>query len=262
MAGQKRLATNYYSRALNQDETNLEVRRFGRIGVYYNEDGKEELVGSYIRNYSTNFNTFFPFHLNGKDLALYSPDYTATRIMELPSCKDLGGEEPDAMGFCPVDFFVPTYMEQELVHLTNNRSFPARRVTKERVNNPTDVYFAERSEKHSYVNGVTGQECEDTFNYRPLTELKFYPFGFVAGCIWGDDSSWKIQYLDLSEADKGILRRDERFGYISLPQNMTLKDSIDLDNYGIDTEGYSNYIQITSMQTYDLRNGKTIDPLE
>jgi hypothetical protein len=20
-------------------------------------------------------------------------------------------------------------------------------------------------------------------------------FGFVAGCIWGDDSSWKVQYL-------------------------------------------------------------------
>ena len=28
--------------------------------------------------------------------------------------------------------------------------------------------------------------------------------GFVAGCVWGDDSSWKIEYLDLSKADEGI----------------------------------------------------------
>lgn len=29
-------------------------------------------------------------------------------------------------------------------------------------------------------------------------ELPKGDFGFVWGCIWGDDSSWKVQYLDLS----------------------------------------------------------------
>ena len=41
-------------------------------------------------------------------------------------------------------------------------------------------------------------------------------FGFVWGCIWGDDSSWKVQYLDLSGIQDGILRREERFGYVPL----------------------------------------------
>jgi hypothetical protein len=41
-------------------------------------------------------------------------------------------------------------------------------------------------------------------------------WGLVAGCVWGDDWSWKIQYLDLSRITEGILTRDERFGYISL----------------------------------------------
>ena len=36
------------------------------------------------------------------------------------------------------------------------------------------------------------------------------------GCYWGDDNSWKVQYLDLSEIEKGIIRRDERFGYAEL----------------------------------------------
>lgn len=41
-------------------------------------------------------------------------------------------------------------------------------------------------------------------------------FGFVWGCHWGDDGSWKVQYLDLSQVRQGIVRRDERFGYIEL----------------------------------------------
>jgi hypothetical protein len=54
-------------------------------------------------------------------------------------------------------------------------------------------------------------------------------YGFIAGCIWGDDSSWKIQYLDLSQADKGIIKRDDRFGYIELPSELNLDNAIDLD---------------------------------
>ena len=41
-------------------------------------------------------------------------------------------------------------------------------------------------------------------------------FGFVWGCVWGDDSSWKVQHLDLSRVGEGELTRDERFGYVML----------------------------------------------
>lgn len=41
-------------------------------------------------------------------------------------------------------------------------------------------------------------------------------FGFVCGCVWGDDGSWKIQFLDLSEIDQGKVIRDDRFGYVEL----------------------------------------------
>jgi hypothetical protein len=41
-------------------------------------------------------------------------------------------------------------------------------------------------------------------------------FGFVWGCVWGDDSSWKVQYLDLTGIQSGVIRRDERFGYVEL----------------------------------------------
>jgi hypothetical protein len=41
-------------------------------------------------------------------------------------------------------------------------------------------------------------------------------FGFGWGCIWGDDSSWKVQYLDLSRVADGAIHRDDRFGYLKL----------------------------------------------
>lgn len=41
--------------------------------------------------------------------------------------------------------------------------------------------------------------------------------GFVCGCVWGDDSSWKVEYLDLSKIEEGIIRREKRWGYLELP---------------------------------------------
>jgi hypothetical protein len=41
-------------------------------------------------------------------------------------------------------------------------------------------------------------------------------FGFVWGCIWGDDSSWKVEHLDLSRVGEGVIARDARYGYLAL----------------------------------------------
>ncbi len=40
--------------------------------------------------------------------------------------------------------------------------------------------------------------------------------GFVWGCHWGDDSSWKVQHLDLHKIRDGVIKRDDRFGYVAL----------------------------------------------
>jgi len=138
------------------------------------ENGNKTKIGEYIRQYPSMFNTFVPFTQNGKEYALYSDDYTCTKVMELPSCKQIAGETPNEFGFCPVDFFVPE--EDEKV-------------------------------------GLKGR------------------FGFVAGCVWGDDSSWKIQYLDLSKISEGKLRRENRFGYIELPGNLSLSGAIDMSDF-------------------------------
>ncbi len=152
-----------------------------QIKVMHTADGTSRQIGTYRRNYAAfALSTFFPFQPQpyGQWLALYSPDYTGTRILELPSCTDLGGEESNSNGFCPVEFYVP--------------------------------YDHPNVQKAGHA-GL---------------------FGFVAGCIWGDDSSWKVQHLDLSMASSGILVRKELFGYVSIPEGRaSLKDCISLDAY-------------------------------
>lgn len=102
----------YTAKVLNEIENpprnGVRVASSVKVGVFRVKDGNEEQVGEYVRNYPGLMDTFCYFRKGDKEFALYSPDYTATRIMELPTCKDIGGEEPDGGGFCPVDFYVPS----------------------------------------------------------------------------------------------------------------------------------------------------------
>jgi hypothetical protein len=81
-------------------------------------------------------------------------------------------------------------------------------------------------------------------------------FGFVWGCVWGDDSSWKVQYLDLSDIQQGQLRREERFGYLKLASrpDTPAKDFIRCWSFRGRTE-----VEFVILQTYDLDTGARTD---
>lgn len=75
-------------------------------------------------------------------------------------------------------------------------------------------------------------------------------FGFVSGCVWGDDWSYKVQYIDLSRLSDGIVTSDERFGYFPLPNNLRLADAVNVSEY------FTGYIDLTLPVRFDLRTGK------
>lgn len=81
---------------------------------------------------------------------------------------------------------------------------------------PTDYYVPQPND--GLIDGDVNQSLDGSF-------------GFLAGCFWGDDSSWKIRYLDLSEIEQGKIKNDDRFGYIELDDNDSLKDAISLRYY-------------------------------
>lgn len=258
------LEIKFYARVLSDIEYRPGAWKGQRVGVFQEESGVEKKVGEYERNYPSLFNTFFHFKKDGNDYALYSPDYTVTRIMELPSCKDIGGEDPSPGGFCPTDYFIPTFIQGETSFETTSAKGTLYEGTTQRtINNPMPKDLVAHTESKEFEHQTSSDLCVSTVAYRPLSELRFHEFGFVSGCIWGDDSTWKIQFLDLSQAEKGVLKRDERFGYIVLPEDMRLKDAIDMYDYGWDeNEESTNYIRINITQTFDLRNGRIVGPFD
>jgi hypothetical protein len=224
-----------------------------QVGVFRISGDAEIQVGEYVRNYSGLLDTFCFFVRDGKTYALYSPDYTTTRIMELPSCKDIGDEDPIPSGFCPVEYFIPTFTIFEYHDLQ-------KKVQQSRINNPKPEELVPKPFSLYPLNERTGKREPVEVKPRIVTPLTFYPFGFVAGCIWGDDSSWKVQYLDLSRAPEGILKREEHFGYLELPDGTSLGKAIDMKSYLYD-DSYEQ-ISIASQRRFSLSTGKVIDPLD
>jgi len=168
------------------------------VHIVRSHDGAE--LGAYTRNYPSFFNTFCPFVRGGREFALYSPNYTTTRVMELPSCRDLGGEEPSSHGFCPVDYFVP-------------------------------------------VDPTTGDAGE---------------LGFVAGCVWGDDTSWKIQALDLSDVEAGVVTRDERYGHLEVPEGRRLSEIITVRPCDPNAECEGSWVEMTVVVRFEAATGKSL----
>lgn len=221
-----------------------------RVGVFRVVGDREEQVGEYVRNYSLQ-NTFFPFTVGEKAFALYSPHYTVTRVMVLQSCRDVGGEEPSAGGFCPVEYFVPGYVIRESADLEG-------KLSRYRYNNPKPEDLLPQTFTYHSRDKETGEVIPVEKPSYPVTPFTYYDFGFVAGCIWGDDSSWKIEHLDLSQVEKGIIRRTPRFGYIELPDNLTLHDAIDMTDYLYDDK--CSTITIAVQKHLDLKTGREPDP--
>jgi hypothetical protein len=249
-------AESYFARVVGEVHYRPGTWNGLRVGVFRRVDDAEEQVGEYERNHWALYRTFTHFRAGGRDLALYSPDYTATRLLELPSCRDIGGEEPAGGGFCPVDFFVPTFIDLE----SRVGDGPPRRFRKQ-MPSPEEQVARTIPVTWPAVKGRPGR-VED-HHHAPVGPLTYHPFGFVAGCVWGDDSAWKLQYLDLSRAAEGILRREERFGYLELPDGITLDRAIDLVDYQSDpAEDYAHHVRITLSQRFDLRDGRLIDPLD
>lgn len=202
----------------------------------------ETRIGEYVRRYSAYVeSTFYPFEQNGRWFALYSGDYTCTRVLSLPDCTDIGGEEPDSYGFCPVEFYVPAYIHE-------NFYFPRDDDRPEKQRHSQAFYWD---------NGPRRNISEGSDHWKPgwfrtLSNWTYVPFGFVSGCIWGDDSSWKLQFLDLARASEGIIERKELFGYVQLAEGLTLRQSIDMVDWSPDNPCI-NYV---SSRTMNLKTGE------
>lgn len=268
----------FYAKVLEGIDNGTGYWRYLRVGIFQRPEAdikvegySEPLVsdtdvqiGEYQRNYSSLYRTFHPFQLRGKWYALYSKEYTATRVMSLPDCKDLGGEEREQWGFCPTDYWVPGLHYIQTVcdpgcprgRSDGHKPDYTKACTCTIVHDPETCPQVNKTLSEKLLNTSRPCTCRERWNeFYEKHHVWHFPdrvHGFVAGCIWGDDSSWKIEYLDLSKADEGIIKREARFGYIAMPAHLDLNKAVDLDA----GDGYMS-LRIATESHYDLETGKT-----
>lgn len=233
----------YHAKKLETIETKPGCWKYSRIGVFENE----KQIGEYQRNYSSfGESTFCPFiGADGKWYAVYSENYTATNIMSLPDCKKIGGEEPNSYGFCPTELYVARYTECIFKAMPESelQKYPeaSRKILK------VDRIEREYEDSKEWESEL---EASETDNIKFLGNIKYdLRLGFVAGCVWGDDSSWKIERLDLTEAHNGILKREQTFGYLQLP-DFPLRDCIKI--FGCDN---TYNVGIACVKWFYMKNG-------
>lgn len=184
-------------------------------------------IGEYVRQYP-NFTaaTFHPFKLGDDWYALYSADYTATRVAKLTETEfiDWCGEESSSMGFCPTEFFVPMCMKY---------TYTMKRQEEDKELTITSWFDSEYENAEEFLKDV--EEHKATIHWMD--------FGFLSGCYWGDDSSWKLRHIDLNGIPDKKLIITEKFGYWELPH--AIRKSMRIFS--------ATHIQLTGSFTMDMR---------
>lgn len=256
------------------------------IGVFQQDASGQEpyQIGQYRRNYSAFYNTFSATRKGDKFYALYSPYYTGTRVLEITpgvGIKDIGGEEKDSDGFCPTELYIPkihSYVGEQFHCGPFERIkdwdrildfYPAgtRIISMERKSlGRKKVHYDDGKDVRAYTGkksdvGTAWERDDYRWVWGPEKEYGYVHLvlppehAFVAGCYWGDDSSWKIQHFDVSRIDEGIIVRDDRFGYIELPDHLTLKQAVRVE----DPEESGGRIRIAIQLDFDLETGGVVD---
>jgi hypothetical protein len=189
------------------------------------------LVGEYLRNYGNGVGTFYPFQLEDQWYALYSVSYTALRVMRLNTdhIEDWCGEEPVAHGFCPMEIYVPRY------HTMTD-----------------SVGVGDTIHEYEY-SLVDNEVSVDEFTAEGLSVgckgTQYCNFGFLGGCVWGDDSSMKLRYIDLKRVPFKELEITEKFGYWEIPNKMSVRSAVDMSNW----EEAHHWIALSKMEHFNLK---------
>jgi hypothetical protein len=184
--------TEPFSKGNTWQQTHVTVRSGG------------DAVAAYDRNYQM-MRTFEPFRQlrdgEWRPYALISHNYTQSSVLDLRQGLIIA-EEP----------------EREMVKLPSGREIRAEGFC------PVGFYVPDWWDLND-GSILPGNEYWESDNEWATGEL-----GFVWGCIWGDDTSWKVEALDLSRITEGVITRDARWGYLELNTHSDdPRDFIDVD---------------------------------
>jgi hypothetical protein len=203
------------------------------VEVFRRTDAGPQKVAEYVRTYAM-LHTFEPFRQDGHDYALISPDYTRTAVLDLATGEVIAEEAEESPG----SGFCPA-----------------------------GFYVPDWWDVHD-GSIIPGSESWNEDRQWPKGDS-----GFVWGCHWGDDTSWKVQHLDLRNIREGIIKRDDRFGYVKLATQSWDPPWRDLERSTATRSPAAEFIRVSRYSgvsrvgfdvelDFDLDSGKLRDPID
>lgn len=210
------------------------------VKVFDNEHSTTEPIYEYHRNYSM-LRTFEPFRLwddqleKWRNFALISPKYTNFQVLDLDN-RTIIAKNPN-----------PTIDEEQAAFLNKISSKQSKEYTYEAGQEYSGWRFCPGEFHVPDVYGILNEnDIQDMIKNRETEYwsewidnfLDRRTFGFEAGCVWGDDWSYKVQAIDLTKILEGKVSDDDRFGY--LVYDGDLKDLYDKNYY--DDDAYQTLV--------------------
>jgi hypothetical protein len=169
-----------------------------RIGGNEKNEAVAATVGTFHYGYSGGIqNIFKPFKHKGKWYCTYATSYTCLSVAcldkdQLVHVADVPGDLA-ADGFCPAEAGVPFRIDCE-----------------------EGLYADWDLDGWDFTNPSANR-----------MNAEFCDFGFYCGCVWGDDSSYKLKFIDFRDLEQGkIYTPEEPLDYYELPQNVSLEDAV------------------------------------
>lgn len=175
-----------------------------RVKIY--SKFKDEPILEYDRDYDShtmakNSVRTFQYNLGAPIYILYSDTYLSYKVRHMGTDEVVAEIKPESCNHIPVDIYIPTYHSYKFSKdegrgfaMITNGSKNVERDTKD---------WASSGDQHNMGN---------------------LPMAFVAGCVWGDDSSMKLKVLDLRRIKEGVLEFDESIGYHELPYSYSMSE--------------------------------------
>lgn len=227
------------------------------VRVFDKELSSTDPIYEYKRNYPL-LKSFEPFRLWDEDsdkwryFAAISPNYMSFEILDLES-HEVIAKNPDTL--------ITKEQAESLNRIFSSRDYNFEEGQVYNANNfciagfhvpdffdiwgdsPKEMNgFKKRSEGGDYE---FWQENVDNF-------LAKRTFGYISGCHWGDDWSYKVQAFDLAPILEGKVANDERFGYFVLSGE--LKDLYEEGYY----EGDSRYLTLNTPIAFDMNDDGSV----
>ena len=137
------------------------------------------IIGKYNIPYSQSFDptqlVFCPFKHNNNWYALYSPNKYGTRLLNLTTMKDMGGEPFSKYAFMPKELFVPVgYIRRD-----------------------------SRPKSEPIIDSIHAGEI--AYNQVGII-YDYYNFGVISGCFFGDSSDRELAMVKFIEDKNGNLK--------------------------------------------------------